>query len=227
MIVSHNSIKTTLSDHYDGSYQRHVCTNFQKICFYWTYDNTYSVTKHFLAPTPPFIDFKNFDILTQFSKNNPIRRLYWPFSEINMDPFPEKMFLLSLGQDHFRNKKILVPTPQYIDFKNVNIFSQFNKSNTIRNLWRFFSETHMHRLPENMFLLILRQYHFSKKKFFIATFPFIDFKSSDIFIQFNKNDPIRHLWWLFSKTCLNRLSEIMFLLSLDQDNFSNKKFVSS
>ena len=30
-----NSAKTTLSDTCVGSFQRHVCTDFQKICFYW------------------------------------------------------------------------------------------------------------------------------------------------------------------------------------------------
>ena len=33
-----NSVKTSLSDTCDGWFHRHVCTEFQEICFYWTQD---------------------------------------------------------------------------------------------------------------------------------------------------------------------------------------------
>ena len=143
-----------------------------------------------------------------------------------MHRFPGKMFLLSRGKDHFSNKKFLLPTPQYINFKNGDIFTQFNKNDSIRQLWRFFSQIHIHRLSQNMFLLILRQDHISNKKFFVATFPFIDFKNSDIFTQFNKNYRRRDLQLLVSETCMHRFPENMFLLTLRQDHFSNKKIFS-
>ena len=42
------------------------------------------------------------------------------------------------------------------------IFSlKFSKNDPIRQLWWLLSETRMHRLPENMLLLTLRQDHFS------------------------------------------------------------------
>ena len=104
MIFSLNSIKTTLS--YGGSFQRQVWTDFQKICFYWAWSKIISVTKIFLFPTPPLINFKNSDILTQFIKNDPIRHLWWLFSETRMHRLPENMFLVIPGQDHFSNQNI-------------------------------------------------------------------------------------------------------------------------
>ena len=81
----------------------------------------------------------------------------------------------------------------------------------------------MHRLPENMFLLTLRQDHFNNERNLLPTRPFIDFENSYIFTQFNKNDPIRHFWRLLSETRMHLLPENMFLLSPQQDHFSNKK----
>ena len=38
-----NFVKTLLSDTCNSSFQRHVWTNFQKICFYWAQDEIFSV----------------------------------------------------------------------------------------------------------------------------------------------------------------------------------------
>ena len=107
-----------------------------------------------------------------------------------MHRLPENMALLTLRQGHLRNKKILVLTTPFADYKSSDIFSQFNKNDPLSNLWLLFSEARMNRIPENMFLLTLRQDHFSIKKFLLPTPPLIDFKKSNIFTQFNKNDPI-------------------------------------
>ena len=59
-----------------------------------------------------------------------------------------------------------------------------------------------------MFLVALKQNHSSnKKKILVPTPPFLDFKSSDIFTHFKKNDTIRHLWWLFKEKIIHGLPE--------------------
>ena len=67
---------------------------------------------------------------------------------------------------------------------------------------------------ENIFLLILRQDHFSNSRFSIS-------KPVIFSLKLRKNNPIRHLWWLVLETQKHRLSENMFLLSLREDHFSN------
>ena len=66
----------------------------------------------------------------------------------------------------------------------------------------------------NIFLLILRQDHFSNSRFHNS-------KTVIFSLKFSKNDPIRHLWWLVSETRMYRLPENKFILSLRQDRFSN------
>ena len=85
----------------------------------------------------------------------------------------------------------------------------------------------MHRLLISKRLLTLRQDHFrNKKNFFVPSPLFIDFKNSNIFTQFKKNYPIRNLWWLFPERLMHQLQENMFLLTLRQDHFCNKKILS-
>ena len=81
----------------------------------------------------------------------------------------------------------------------------------------------MYQLPENMFVLSLRQDHFSNQiiKFVGATPPFLYLIKSDIFSQFSKNDPLRHLRWLLLETRMHRLPERKVLPSLTKDHFSN------
>ena len=77
-----NSAKTTLSNGCGDSFQRNVCTNFQKICFYRGKDKNnfrsfqnkiISVVKEkkILGPTTTFLDFKNSDIFIQILPKRP------------------------------------------------------------------------------------------------------------------------------------------------------------
>ena len=59
-----------------------------------------------------------------------------------------------LRQDYFSNFLFWIS-------KTVIFSLKFSKNDPIRHLWWLVSETPMHRLPENMFLLSLRQDHFS------------------------------------------------------------------
>ena len=81
----------------------------------------------------------------------------------------------------------------------------------------------MHRLLKNMFLLSLRQDHFSNstKIFLGPTPPFLYLKKVIFSVKFSKNDPLRNLRWLFSQTRMHQLPKSMFLLKLRQDYFSN------
>ena len=124
---------------------------------------------------------------------------------------PQNMFLLNSKQDHFSNKKLLVSTPQFIEFTNCDIFTQINKGNPIRHLWWLFSETRMHCLPENIFLLTLRQDHFSKKNFFSCYSPIYRLRKQQYFHLIQQKRPYET-----GKT---------FLLSLGKDHFSNKKIL--
>ena len=160
------SIKATLSETFGGFLQRHQCTDFEKLCYYWPWDKINSVTKKFLVPTPSFIYYKNRDILTQFNKNDLMKLLWCLFSETRMHRHPENMFLLALRQDHFVKIFFLISTCPFMDLKTSDIFTQFNKSNTFRDMWWLFSETRIHGFPERMFLLTLRQNHFGNKKTF-------------------------------------------------------------
>ena len=96
----------------------------------------------------------------------------------------ENMFLLILRQYHFSNSHFYLS-------KTVIFSLKFSKNNPIRHLWWLASETHMHRLPENMFLLSPRQDHFSSstKKFLGPFPPFLVFKNSDIFTQIQQERP--------------------------------------
>ena len=78
----------------------------------------------------------------------------------------------------------------------------------------------MHRLPENMFLLSLRQNHCSnsRRKVLRPTPSFLYFENSDIFNQIQKKRPYQHLWWLVSEARMYRLQQNMLVLSLQQDH---------
>ena len=86
------------------------------------------------------------------------------------------MFLVTLKQDHFRNKKLLFPTPPFLDFKNSDIFTQFNKIEGFRHIWWLFLEPPMHQFSENMFLLSLKVVQFSNQKVSSSTLLLIDYK---------------------------------------------------
>ena len=91
------------------------------------------------------------------------------------------------------------------------------------------SETCIHRLPENVFLLSLRQGDVSNstRMNLGPTVPFLYLKNSDILTQIQqKANVVRHLWWLVSKTRMHQLLENMTLLSLRQRYFliSAKEF---
>ena len=107
VIFSLNSIKTNVSDTSGSSLQTHVCTDVQKICFYWNRGEIISGTKHFLVPTPQFIDFQNSDIFIEFNKNDPIGDLWWVYSETRVHRLLENIFLLILEKDDFSKKKYL------------------------------------------------------------------------------------------------------------------------
>ena len=81
----------------------------------------------------------------------------------------------------------------------------------------------MLRLPEKMFLLNLRQDHFSKETriFVDPTPPLLYLKNTDSFTQIQKNNTVGHLSWLVSETCMYRLLEIMFPRSLKTEDLRN------
>ena len=80
-----------------------------------------------------------------------------------MNRFPENMFLLSLRQDHVSNQtvKSLDPTPLFSFSKNCGIFTQIQQNNPLKQPRWLVSDTCMHGLPENIFVLSLRQGHLS------------------------------------------------------------------
>ena len=135
------------------------------------------------------------------------------------------MFLLSLRQDHFSNKtiKLLGPTPPVLCLKNRDIFIQIQQKRPQRHLWWLVSEKRTHQLPENIFPLSLMQDHFSNKTIkFLGPTPHFYISKTVIFsLKFSKNDRIRHIWWLVSKTRMHQLPENMFLLRLRRNHFSN------
>ena len=103
------------------------------------------------------------------------------------------MFLLSLRQDRFNNStsKFLGPTPPFSYSKTVIFSLKFSKNDRIRHLRWLVSETRVHQLLENIFLLSLRQDHFSNSTINVlgSTPPFFYFKNSDIFTQIKQKQP--------------------------------------
>ena len=66
------------------------------------------------------------------------------------------------------------------------VFShKFNKSDHLRDLWCLVSETCMHQIPQNLFLLSLKQDNFSNSTIIVLgpSPPFIYLKKCDIFSQ--------------------------------------------
>ena len=67
-----NSIKAILSDTCSDSFQRHVCTEFQKLCFYWPKKRSFqSLNGKCSGPTPTYIYLKKYHIFTQIRQKRP------------------------------------------------------------------------------------------------------------------------------------------------------------
>ena len=161
----------------------------------------------------------------KFSKNYLLRDLWWLVTETQMHQPAINMFLLSLRQDHFSNKtiKFVGPTSAFLYLKKYIFSVKFSKNNPLRDLWRLVSETRMHWLPENMFVLSLKQNHFSNGTIkILGPTPQFFYLNKVIFsVKLRKNDLLRDLWWFVTETGMHRLSKNMFLLSLRQDHFIN------
>ena len=73
------------------------------------------------------------------------------------------MFVVRLKQDHFSDStiKLLGPTPPFLYLKKVIFSDIMSKNDPLRHLQWLLSERRMHRLPENMSKLSLKQDHFS------------------------------------------------------------------
>ena len=123
----------------------------------------------------------------KLTKNNPLWHLWWLFSQTRMHRIPKEMFLQSLRKDHFSNstKKYLSPTPPFLCLKNVIFLVNLSKNDPLRHLRWLFSQTHIHRLPTNMFLPSLRKDHFSNstKEVLGPTPPFLYLKKCYISSQ--------------------------------------------
>ena len=125
----------------------------------------------------------------KFSKKDSLRHLWWLLSERRMQRLPKNIFLLSLRQYHLSKytKKLLAFTPPFFIFKKCDISSQNQQKRPSQTL----SETRMHRRPKKMFLLSLRQNHFSKEaiKFLGPTPPFLYLKKCNISSQIQQKRP--------------------------------------
>ena len=102
-------------------------------------------------------------------------------------------------------------------------------------MWWLVSETRIHRLPDIMYVLSLRQDHFSNQKVKIVgpTPPFLYFKKSDIFSQIQQKRPsqmpavarFRHTYAPTSRIYVCTESETRQLKKLNNKTFRSHSSV--
>ena len=122
-----------------------------------------SKSRKFLGPTPPFLYLKNGDIFTQIEQKpacqTPViagfRHTYAPSSTKYLSTKSKTRWFQFFNQNIFRSH-----SPDFI-FEKLVFSLNFSKNHFVRHLWWLISKTGMHPLPENMFLLSLRQDPFS------------------------------------------------------------------
>ena len=102
-------------------------------------DNFSNSTIIVLGPSPPFIYLKKCDIFAQIQQK-------WHSQRPVVAPFRDMRSPTS--RKHIST-----------DLKKRSLSLKFSKNDTLRHLQWLVSETHIHRLPSNMFLLRLRQDH--------------------------------------------------------------------
>ena len=118
----------TLSDTCGGSFQSHVCTDFQRTYFYWAQNKIFLVLKQYnlWGPLSVFYILKNYGIFTQIQQKRPSQTpVVARFRDINA-PTTRNMFLMSPIQNLFSNWTINVlgTTPPFLYLKNCGIFTQ-------------------------------------------------------------------------------------------------------
>ena len=167
----------------------------------------------------------------KYSKNDPIKHLWWLVSKTPMDQTSENIFLLSLRQDHFSNlsRKLLGSTLLFFYLKNSDIFTHIEQKGPCQTpVMAGFRHTHAPTSRKYLSTeLKTRWFQFVNQNIFIAHSPVFIFKRLIFSLKLSKDNPVRKLWWLVSEIRIHRLPEYIFPLSLRQDRFSKltRKFL--
>ena len=115
-----------------------------------------------LVHTPPLLYFKKYDISSQIQQKQPshtpavasFRDTYAPTSKKYVFTDPNTRSFHSLNNNFFRSHSSV------FIFTKMIFLIKFRKNDSLAHLRWPVSEKRTHRLPKNIFFLILRQYHF-------------------------------------------------------------------